>query len=514
MQNDNEHIKPASNMRDGFRARNIVINFLGQIIPLIVGVFAIPFVIRGLGVESFGILSFAWMFLGYFTIFDLGLGRATTKFISEELNKGATKDLRSLFWTSCWMNLFLGFIGGIIIASMASFLAESVFRIPPSLIIATRTTFLILAASCPIVLVSTAFRGALEAAQRFEYVNIVAAIASSLNFLLPMVGFFIGFDIRGIILLLMISRLCSALAYLFLCFRVFPILREGVSLDIKRLRQLLKYGGWVSVSNVVNPILSYLDRFFIGSMISIAAVAYYTAPFEMVTRLSILPTSLTMILFPIFSSIESNARENMTSLYFRSVKFLLILIVPLIIVLVLFAGDILRLWLGYQFSEISTVVFQILAVGVLMNSLAQVPFALIQGFGRPDITAKFHVFELFLYVPLVWLLIKNLGIMGGALAWTFRVILDSVLLFAASREYVKFHHFLDLRLRRCIIAVIMLLSILIILLFFNVFILIKIIYACIVLILFSVGSWKYILDMTEKELLVSYAYRYSHIKRN
>jgi O-antigen/teichoic acid export membrane protein len=150
----------------------------------------------------------------------------------------------------------------------------------------------------------------------------------------------------------------------------------------------------------------------------------------------------------------------------------------------------------------------------LMNSLAQVPFALIQGFGRPDITAKFHVFELFLYVPLVWLLIKNLGIMGGALAWTFRVILDSVLLFAASREYVKFHHFLDLRLRRCIIAVIMLLSILIILLFFNVFILIKIIYACIVLILFSVGSWKYILDMTEKELLVSYAYRYSHIKRN
>ncbi len=495
-------------MRDGFRAHNIVINFFGQIIPLIVGVFAIPFVIRGLGVESFGILSFAWMFLGYFTIFDLGLGRATTKFISEELNKGATKDLRSLFWTSCWMNLFLGFIGGIIIASMASFLAENVFRIPQGLISAARTTFFILAASCPVVLVSTAFRGTLEAAQRFEYVNTVAAVASSLNFLLPMAGFFMGFDIRGIILLLMISRLCSALAYLFLCFKVFPILREGVSIEGKRIRQLLKYGGWVSVSNVVQPILSYLDRFFIGSMISIAAVAYYTAPFEIVTRLSILPTSLTMILFPVFSSVDSGARENLASLYFRSLKFLLILIVPLIAVLVLFAGDILQLWLGSRFSEISTVVFQILAAGVLMNSLAQVPFALIQGFGHPDIAAKFHLLELLLYIPLMWLLVMHMGIVGGAIAWTIRVSLDSLLLFVASGKFMNFRTFLDNGLKRGITLVVFLMCTLLSSLLFPMTIVAKAVITSAVLIVFSLTSWRFVLDAKERELIIS---AYCHI---
>jgi len=59
-------------------ARNTLLNFIGQAVPLLVGVATIPFIVRGLGTERFGFLSLAWVVLGYFAIFDLGLGRATT----------------------------------------------------------------------------------------------------------------------------------------------------------------------------------------------------------------------------------------------------------------------------------------------------------------------------------------------------------------------------------------------------------------------------------------------------
>jgi O-antigen/teichoic acid export membrane protein len=486
--------------RDGFRARNIVINFFGQIIPLIVGVAAIPFVIRGLGVESFGILSIAWMLLGYFTIFDLGLGRATTKFIAEELRKGAIDGLRSIFWTSCRMNLLLGFIGGFIIAGIASFLAENVFRISPGLINATRTSFFILAASCPIVLVSIAFRGALEAAERFDYVNAVSAISSSLNFLLPMVGLLIGLDIQGIILLLMISRLCSALAYLLLCFRVFPFLRGSISINFIQIRRLLKYGGWVSVSNVINPVITYLDRFLIGSLISIAAVTYYAAPYEIVTRLSILAMSITMTLFPSFSAVNVAERNSLSGLYSRSIKLLIVFMAPLVAILVIFAKNILLLWLGFEFAEKSTVVFQILAIGILMNSLAQIPYALIQGFGHPDITAKFHLIELLLYIPLAWFLVWKLGIVGGALAWTIRVTLDSLLLFAASIKFISLDILLDNGFKRCISLISLTVCVLFGLHLLGGTILFKIIISGGVLILFAIAVWYYALDVREREL--------------
>ena len=68
-------------------AKNTVLNFIGQVVPLFVAVIAIPFIIRGLGADRFGILSLAWIIIGYFSIINLGLGRATTKFVAEALGK-------------------------------------------------------------------------------------------------------------------------------------------------------------------------------------------------------------------------------------------------------------------------------------------------------------------------------------------------------------------------------------------------------------------------------------------
>jgi O-antigen/teichoic acid export membrane protein len=53
---------------------------------------------------------------------------------------------------------------------------------------------------------------------------------------------------------------------------------------------------------------------------------------------------------------------------------------------------------------------QVLALGVLINSLAQTPFALLQGVGRPDLPAKFHLIELPVYVGIAWILVSQFGI--------------------------------------------------------------------------------------------------------
>ena len=70
-----------------------------------------------------------------------------------------------------------------------------------------------------------------------------------------------------------------------------------------------------------------------------------------------------------------------------------------------------------------------MAIGIFINSLAWVPFALVQGAGRPDLTAKLHLSELPLYLLTLWCLIKGFGLEGAALAWVLRVVLDAILLF-------------------------------------------------------------------------------------
>jgi O-antigen/teichoic acid export membrane protein len=79
---------------------------------------------------------------------------------------------------------------------------------------------------------------------------------------------------------------------------------------------------------------------------------------------------------------------------------------------------------------------QIMSAAVLLNGLAMIPFSFIQASGRPDITAKYHVIEFVIYVPLLWLLIREWTIVGAALAWLIRVALDLALLLGYSTRRV------------------------------------------------------------------------------
>jgi len=100
------------------------------------------------------------------------------------------------------------------------------------------------------------------------------------------------------------------------------------------------------------------------------------------------------------------------------------------------AQDGLTLWLGAEFAKHSFRVLQWLAVGVFINSLANVPFALLQGVGRPDLIATLHLIELPLYLGLLWWLIGTRGIEGAAIAWTARVAIDALSLFGLANRFL------------------------------------------------------------------------------
>jgi O-antigen/teichoic acid export membrane protein len=413
-------------------ARNTILNLIGQALPLLVGVVTIPLVVHGLGTEQFGLLSLAWVVLGYFTIFDLGLGRATTKYVAEALSRGEEDQVPQIIWTAVAFQTVLGFIGAIILFGITDLLVERVLNIPLELWGEAIDIFHLLALSIPLVLVSSSFNGVLEAAQRFDLVNAIRVPSSILISILPLVGLYLGFGLSGIVILIVLARLGTLVVVIWMDFRIVPELRK-YSVSLARFSRLFAFGGWIMITSIVGPILVYLDRFLIGSLLTIAAVAYYTAPYEMVTRLLIISTSIAMTLFPAFSAMEGiRDRQRLSMFFARSIKYVFLISGTIVVLIIVYAKEILQIWLGNDFAIESTVALQILAIGVLINSLAYTPFTLLQGVGRPDLPAKFHLIELPIYAGIAWILVSEFGIAGAAGAWTIRVALDTVLLFIAT----------------------------------------------------------------------------------
>jgi O-antigen/teichoic acid export membrane protein len=410
-------------------ARNTIWNLIGQLVPMVIGMVAIPPLVRGLGIERFGLLSLIWIIIGYFSLFDLGLGRALTKLVSDKLGSNDHESIPSLAWSALFLMLLLGGVGGLVVLIISPWLVRDALKIPSSLQLETLRSFYLLAASMPIVIMTSGLRGILEAQQCFRVLNIIRIPTSVFSFVGPLLVLPFSHKLLPVIIVLVFGRFVGFAAHVMACLQSMPSLRRGIVLHRTAILPLVQFGGWMTVTNIIGPLMVYMDRFLIGALVSVSAIAYYTAPFDAILRLTILPGSAVGVLFPAFAVSMAQDPPRTVLLLRRGVKYVFLAVFPIVLIIVALAPEILERWLGVTFSQNGTVVLRLIAVGVFVNSLAQLPFALIQSAGRPDITAKVVIAELPVYLAALWFLTKKFGIEGTAIAWTGRITVDAILYF-------------------------------------------------------------------------------------
>ena len=417
--------------------RNTILNLAGLGVPLVVGVAVMPIIVRNLGETRFGLLGLTLALLEYSGLFSFGLGLATTKHVAERLASG-DREVSGLIVGSVLSQVMFGCVGAALFALGAPLLVDQVFVIPEAMKAEALSVFRILALMIPATLLLISLRGILEGAHRFDLSNAIRIPASVASFVIPAAAASAGYSLPAIMLMLLGTRLVVCLVTVAAVKRALPDLRWGLPEDWSLLRPLLAFGGWMSVSNVVSPMLIYLDRFLLGALVGLAAVGYYTAPFDAVIRLLIVPGSLVGALFPSVSGMNAlGDSASLARVFSKAVRNISFILAGPALILILFGPAILRVWLGEAFAEQGGLALRILAFGVLANAAAHVPSSFIAALGRPEISAKFHLLELALHLPLAWWLITSYGVTGAALAWTLRVTFDAALLFAAASRVLK-----------------------------------------------------------------------------
>jgi O-antigen/teichoic acid export membrane protein len=422
-------------------ARNTIWNLVGSCAPILVAIVCLPVLKTTLGTDRLGIISLAWAIIGYFGFFDLGLSRALTKLVAEKLGAQRLEEIPAMVWTSLFLMGGIGIASAVVACLLVPWLVQHPLKVPADLRTETRQAFYWISLSIPIVVVTAGLRGVLEALQRFRLATAIRIPMGIFTYVGPVLILPFSHSLVPIMATLVVGRTVAGVAHLWACFHALPALRRSCSFHASSVGPLFRFGSWMTVSNVVAPVLVSFDRFLIGSIISVSAVAFYAVPYEVVTRLLVVPGALVGVLFPAFSTAVASDRQRLIFLFESGVKFILLVLFPVTLVLVVFAPEALHFWLGSDFARNSAPVAEILAVAIFLNSLAQIPFAHVQGAGRPDITAKLHLFELPIYVVMLFFMARSMGITGVALAWLLRVAIDTVLLFVFSWVLLPENHF-------------------------------------------------------------------------
>ncbi|MCK7427436.1 flippase [Enterobacter chengduensis] len=401
--------------------RNSIWNIAGYIIPAIITIPALGILGRVLGAEIFGVFTLAMAIVGYASIFDVGLSRAVIREVS--IFRDNTEEKQRIIFTSSLLVIIMGLIASSILYIFSNEITN-LLKISQDKYLHVVHSMGILALSIPIFLVTQIWLAVLEGEERFAILNVYKSITGSLLSLLPVIFIHFVPTLESAIWGLVFSRICCLIAAFYLCRKI--IINSLLKFSLTTLKRLLMFGGWITVSNIISPIMAYFDRFIVSNQLGASVVAFYTAPAEIIARLGIIPGAFARAIFPRLSAsniaIDRKKNKRIISL------ILLVVTLPILLLGTLLGDKFMTIWMGDSFSGVPSTILTILLVGFVFNSLAQIPFASIQSRGFAKITAYIHMFELVPYLLMLYFFIKHYGIMGAAFAWSIRMFVDYLIL--------------------------------------------------------------------------------------
>lgn len=483
-------------------ARNTALNLATQVVLALIAVWSLPKFVKSLNADEFGLLLIIWTFLGYFLYLDFGVSRAQTRFLAQAYATGDLAEMKRIFWTSLSFSTALGLFFGVLMAFAVPWIVNDVLNVDPVLQSAARELLLYTAIAVPLMIMFGTLKALQMAVQRFDLVNGYQLLIASAQWIGPIILLWNGFGLRAIVIFTVAARAAIVVLSFLSAPRLIPRLFHDLRLwDSAMLKKIFSFSGWVALSQTIGPVIMHIDRFMIGSFLSLASVAIYTVPQEALTRTLMLPTSLTTTLFPVLSERAVDARQVHTafSLYARSVRFMSLAFVPVSFVIIVFAPEILTAWIGSEFAAQSIDIVRILAAGLLFNAAAQIPSTMLHAVGRPDLNAKFHMIELPMVILLNAALLSIFGIVGAAMAWSIRVLIDAILLFVAVAK-VRQRQYPELRgatLNWIVWPAILVASIPLGLFLDSLFL--KIVLTTILLSGYALVSWQRVFDATDKQ---------------
>lgn len=426
-------------------------SLLVQFLPLVLGLILIPNFIQEMGGERFSFLSLGWAILGYFSFFDLGIGRTLTKIVAEDPDLFQRKDGNVLIFSSCSFVGMMSLFASLILFIFTDWFVGKFLTVSPDLVSELILAAKVLVFGIPMVSLTAAFRGAIEGLNDFKSANLIQFLNGIVIFVFPFLGWKFAPSMVAVSVLLIFGRsLICCLSFYLLWQKAPQLLKNKLDLRVAGIVSVLSHGGWITLGNAIAPLMANLDKVLVGGLVELAKLASYTTPMEVVGRVWTFPTAVTRILFPQLA--ETNKfPERMVGIFQEGNSLVLLLVFPVCLFLSVFSAEWIHFWLRDGLSAEAPIVAKILVLGIYVNCLNWVSCSWLLASKHVRWTVVTTLIEIPIFFGALFFLTKQFGVVGAALAWSFRLIFDFIL---TGFVLVKLEQKMRLALRGAVLGVV------------------------------------------------------------
>ncbi|MCP4609803.1 MAG: oligosaccharide flippase family protein [Planctomycetes bacterium] len=357
---------------------NVLFSWVAHFVFIIAGFIMPRMIDRHLGQDLLGVWDFAWSLVSYFGLVQMGIGSSVLRYVARYRANGDILGVNRIVSSSFCVLAVAGMLMMGLTIAIALLLPQLLGSRLGNNVLSAQWVVFFLGTSTVIEISFGVFSAVLTGCHRWVLHNIIksgwhaAAIAGMILVLLR------GGSLPSLALIHLTGIVLAYTTRVILAHRICQGLRLQLSLvGWATIKKLFVFGGKTLLPTISKLLLNQTTNILIIAYLGPASLALYARPQSLIRHIETLVLKMSMVLSPTTSSLHSTGNyKEIQTLLIKSVRYSFYLVLPMILMLVVFGGPILQLWMGSRYAN--GLIPAILAAGYL-TTMVQAPVLKILG---------------------------------------------------------------------------------------------------------------------------------------
>lgn len=400
---------------------NTIANYFGQGWTALMGLAFVPFYIRYLGVEAWGLVGVLSMMQAWLTLLDIGLSptlsREMARFQAGEHTAQSIRDLlRSLEWI--YVGIAVVIVSGVLFT--APWLAVRWLSAQQLSVAEVNQAINMMGVVLAARMVEQIYRGAIQGLQRQVWLNVAQSLLATLRWggaLIVLMCFEISIEAfflwQGVVSLLTVM-IFARQTYLYL-----PGGFRRAHFDLDGIIRIRHFAGGMMLTTLSSLLLTQVDKILLSRLVSLENFGIYTIAGSVAGALYFLVLPISTAITPRLTELVAKSEQHaIINTYHQASQWMAVVVIPFALVMAAFAQPLLLLWTdNLDLSTRAAPVLTFLALGTLCNGFMHVPYAAQLAYGWPGFAVRVNVVAIVIIVPSIIWSVPKFGAIGAAWAW-------------------------------------------------------------------------------------------------
>jgi O-antigen/teichoic acid export membrane protein len=401
--------------------KNFTANFVGKIWTTTMSFVFLPYYIKLIGFEAYGLVGIYTTLLALSNIFDLGLGSSMTREMARLSSQpNSPKDFRNLTRTLEVIYWVTGMLIAACIFFVAPFISEHWVNAKELPHVTIKQGVFCIGIALGFLWPSFLYTGGLMGLQKQVLLNTINVIVATIRALgMVLILTYVSPTIQAFFIWqIVINFIQTSLTAIFL-WKSLPRSSIRARFDQSILNRLKGYAMGIAGITIIGMTCIQLDKMFLSRILPLDMFGYYAFASTIAWALSHISVPIHSVFFPHFSQLISlDDNDRLKYIYHVSCQLMSVLIIPTALFTVFFSSELILLWT--QSAEIvqkTSFLVKLLMIGTMFNALAILPTALQYAYGWTRLSFYLNLFNLVVMIPLMYWSAHRFGPEGVASLW-------------------------------------------------------------------------------------------------